>query len=304
MYTSTHMDVPVSVNTSPVSTDKNIISALKAKPFMKWVGGKGQLVPQLSEHLPRHYDRYFEPFLGGGALFFALQPKRSFINDINKNLMGAYLNIKGRPQEVISYLCNLAEQYSGMDEERRKVFFYEVRERFNKEQNPKSLEKTVDLIFLNKTCFNGMYRENSKGGFNVPFGDYKNPTICNAENILAVSKLLKETAIASIDFESAVKDAKAGDFIYFDPPYHPLNATSSFTSYSADDFSAKDQEHLRDMFADLDRRGCFVMLSNSDTPFIESLYEGFSKHRVLAARAINSKASGRGKISEILVTNY
>ncbi|MDD5014044.1 MAG: DNA adenine methylase [Atribacterota bacterium] len=275
----------------------------KARPFLKWVGGKKQIIPQIKQYIPQNYSRYFEPFVGGGALFFDLAPRKVYVNDINEILISAYRNIKNHPYEVIEKLEDLQKTFNAKNDEERKLYFYEIRDVFNRNKDSSSL-KTAYLIFLNKTCFNGMYRENSKGRFNVPFGRYKNPKILDKKNILAVSKLLQKAAITDYSFEKAVEDAKEGDFVYFDPPYHPLTVTSSFTNYSNDGFNEEDQMKLRDVFIGLDRKKCFVMLSNSDTQFIRKIYHGFNQRTVSAARAINCKATGRGKINELLIMNY
>jgi len=291
-------------NNELYNISKNIQNnVFKARPFLKWVGGKKQIIPQIKQYIPQNYYRYFEPFIGGGALFFDLAPQKAYVNDINKVLVSAYRNIKHHPYNVIKELDNLQETFNLKNNEEKKLFFYKIRNIFNKEEDC-SLIKTTYFIFLNKTCFNGMYRENSKGHFNVPFGRYKNPKILDEKNILAVSKLLQKTTITDYSFEKAVKDAKEGDFIYFDPPYHPLTVTSNFTNYSNGGFNKEDQIKLRNVFIDLNKRNCLLMLSNSDTQFIREIYHGFNQRTVLAARIINCKASGRGKINELLIMNY
>lgn len=279
------------------------IKTVSPRPFVKWVGGKTQLLPQLAKYLPDSYDNYYEPFLGGGALFFYLKPEIAHINDLNKKLIGTYKIIKNKPRKLIDRLQSLEEQYHSLSEEQRREFYYEKRVKFNTKEID-DLSYAELLIFLNKTGFNGMYRENSKGEFNVPFGSYKNPKICDETNLINVSKMLQGVSLTSKSYKDAVKDAKKGDFVYLDPPYHPVNTTSSFTSYSGDNFNAFDQENLRDLFVELDKRGCKVMLSNSYTPFIKELYKDFNQKTVMAGRSINSKASGRGKIEEIVVINY
>ena len=278
-------------------------NVFKARPFLKWVGGKKQIIPQIKQYIPQNYCRYFEPFLGGGALFFDLAPQKAYINDINKILISSYRNIKHHPYKVIEELESLQKTFNLKNNEERKLYFYETRTVFNKKEDIAFLEIAY-FIFLNKTCFNGMYRENSKGQFNVPFGRYKNPKILDKKNILAVSKLLQKTTITNCSFEKVVKDAKDGDFIYFDPPYHPLTVISNFTSYSNGGFNKEDQMKLRDVFITLNKKNCFVMLSNSDTQFIREIYQDFNQKTVLAARKINCKASGRGKINELLIMNY
>jgi len=285
-------------------TNREGVAVKAARPFVKWVGGKAKLVSQLLQHFPDEYNDYYEPFAGGGALFFAITPKTAHISDLNTVLISAYKRIQSDVEGLIEELRQLEVQYKSLEtlEEKRELYL-EKRAQYNVLENT-SPEKVALLIFLNKTCFNGMYRENSKGGFNVPFGKHPNPTICDEANLRSVSAALKETTIALAPYQEAVKSAKAGDFIYFDPPYHPLNATSSFTSYHADGFSAKDQEELRDTFKQLSERGCKVMLSNSDSEFINELYKEFNVHKIYAARSINSNGAGRGKIQEVLVTNY
>ncbi|MBA7559618.1 hypothetical protein ES708_01233 [subsurface metagenome] len=275
----------------------------KAKPFLKWVGGKKQIIPQIKQYIPDNYYKYFEPFVGGGALFFDLEPKNAYLNDINKILILAYRNIKNHPREIIKKLEDLQKIFYEKNNEERKTYFYKTRDAFNNTKYDSFL-KTSYIIFLNKTCYNGMYRENSKGKFNVPFGKYKNPKILDEKNILAVSKLLQNVTITDYSFKKAVEKAKKGDFIYFDPPYHPLSITSNFTSYSNSGFTKEDQIKLRDVFKDLDKRSCFVMLSNSDTKFIREIYKEFTQKTISAARSINCKATGRGKINELLIMNY
>lgn len=276
---------------------------IQARPFLKWVGGKAQLLSQFEQYYPKDFNNYFEPFIGGGALFFNLSPTKAHINDVNATLISAYKNIKNKPEEVMKILKKLESEYKNGNEESKKELFYKIRDKFNNTSDAE-LKKSAYLIFLNKTCFNGMYRENSKGGFNTPFGKAKNPTILDRENILLVSKVLKHAKLTSVSFEKAVAEAKKGDFVYFDPPYHPLNETAKFTSYHKDSFTKEDQLRLRDVFDELDKRGCYVMLSNSHTPFINDIYKKYRRETVMANRAINCKASGRGKIKELLILNY
>lgn len=284
--------------------NKKIIKAKAARPFVKWVGGKGRLVPELAKHFPEQFNDYYEPFAGGGAVFFALNPLTAHLNDLNLVLITLYKIIKKDVHGLIGALKTLEELYRALPSlEDKKALYIEKRAEFNDLSND-SFEKAVLLIFLNKTCFNGMYRENSKGGFNVPFGKHDKPTICDEQNLIAVSESLKHVTITHSSYEVLTSKAKPGDFIYFDPPYHPLNTTSSFTSYQAGGFSSDDQTKLRDEFKRLSDLGCKVMLSNSDAPLINDLYKDFKIHKIYAARAINSKGDGRGKILEVLVTNY
>lgn len=281
---------------------KNIIDS-KPRPFVKWVGGKRQLLKQFKKmdlYPPSQFDAnkntYFEPFVGGGAVFFDLLPKKAFLSDLNSDLVITYNVIKNNVDGLIKSLKK---------HEYEKDYFLKVRAK-----NPKNLsdiEIASRFIFLNRTCFNGMYRVNSKGEFNVPFGKYSNPLICDEDNLRKVSKALQGVEIKHQDYKAVLKKAKKGDFVYFDPPYYPVSKTASFTSYTNEAFLDKEQIELRDTFLELHKRGCFVMLSNSDTPFINKIYKGFKGvkiNKVEAGRSINSKASGRGKITEVLITNY
>ena len=295
-----------------------------AKPFLKWAGGKGQLLSQLDQHLPKGISRidftYLEPFVGGGAmLFHILQQfpniKKVVINDINSYLITAYRVIKNSPDELIKRLSELENQYySTGDNEDQKSFFLRVRETFN-EVEMDDVDRTKYLIFLNRTCFNGLYRVNSKGKFNVPFGRYLHPTICNAETIKADSELLNrvELVILNGDFERTIEHLSDGfNLFYFDPPYRPLNATSSFNSYSKEDFNDEEQIRLRDFCARLSEYpNVKWMLSNADCSaknpddtFFEEIYGDFNINRVYASRAINANPSKRGKLTELLIKNY
>jgi len=268
---------------------------VEAKPFVKWAGGKRKLISSFAPHFPslQQTRRYFEPFLGGGAVFFHLQHPCSFLSDSNEELVELYMVVRDRVEDLIESLRKHRNEEG---------YYYEVRS-----QRPKmltSIESASRFIFLNKTCYNGLYRVNSKRQFNVPFGRYKRPLICDTEGLRAASLALQKAQIFSADFESAVSEARERDFIYFDPPYHPLSETSSFTSYTAGKFDTSEQERLARVYRDLDHRGCYVMLSNSDTPLIRELYAHFQIIEVQANRAINSKSDGRGKITELLIINY
>lgn len=277
----------------------------KPKPFVKWVGGKRQLLKQfklLNLYPPEKFDptkaRYFEPFVGGGAVFFDLLPKKAFLSDMNFELVTTYNAIKTDVESLIKSLKK---------HDHNKEYFLHVRAKKVEKLTP--LQIASRFIYLNRACFNGMYRVNSKGEFNVPFGDNKNPLICDEENLRKISQALKNVEIKHQDYKHVLKKARKGDFIYFDPPYHPISKTSTFTSYTTNGFTENDQIELRDIFAELSERGCFVMLSNSDATFINKIYSEIKKDgvrisKVDAGRAINSKGSGRGKIKEVLVTNY
>lgn len=272
------------------------------KPFVKWVGGKRQLLSQFSELglYPSNFDgvnhRYFEPFVGGGAVFFDLQPKNATLSDLNSELITTYKIIR---DDVESLILSLKKHIYDKD------YFLKIRAMNPAEMS--ELDIASRFIYLNRTCFNGMYRVNSKGQFNVPFGRYKNPVICDENNLRVVSRALKDVKILNVDYKSAVSEVKAGDFVYFDPPYYPISSTSSFTSYTKEGFAEKEQVELRDTFAELSNRGCYVMLSNSDSAFIRDIYGGLKNvtiTTVSAGRAINSKAGSRGKITELVITNY
>jgi DNA adenine methylase len=281
-----------------------IASKTLVKPFVKWAGGKKQLVPELLEsHIPKEYNTkynsYYEPFLGGGALLFALQPERAIINDINTELINCYKVIRDSVDELIDDLKR---------HENEKDYFDAIREwDRNKDYKDKTLvQKASRIIFLNKTCFNGLYRVNLQGQFNVPFGKYKNPSILDIDNLKAVNRYLNknQVEILNLDFQEAVKDAKEGDFIYFDPPYDPVSDNAKFTSYDSSGFRKEEQIRLKETFDELSSIGCKLLLSNSYTDFIVDLYRDYKQTKVSASRAINSKASKRGKVDEILVKNY
>jgi DNA adenine methylase len=270
------------------------------QPFLKWAGGKRQLLPEIRKYIPKRMGTYYEPFLGGAAVLFDLQPKKAVINDINSELINTYLVIKNNVDELIEDLRK---------HENTSDYYYKIRDldrdknRFSKLSD---VEKASRLIYLNKTCFNGLFRVNSQGQFNVPFGRYKNPNIVNEFVLRAVSHYLNnnEVKILNGDFADAVSSAKKGDFVYFDSPYDPVSETASFTGYTLGGFSKDEQIRLRDLFVDLDKRGCKVLLSNSATEFIKDLYKDYRIEIVSATRNINSIASKRGKIDEVLVMNY
>jgi len=276
----------------------------KPKPFIKWVGGKRQLLKQfklMNLYPPKDFNpikaKYFEPFVGGGAVFFDLLPQKAVLSDLNDELVITYNVIKGDVEKLIKSLKK---------HKHNKDYFLKIRAKDTKKLS--DIERASRFIYLNKTCFNGMYRVNKSGKFNVPFGSQSNPLICDEKNLLKVRDALKNVKIVEQDYKQVLKEAKKGDFVYFDPPYYPLNRTSSFTGYTADSFLEKEQEELRDTYLELHKKGCFVMLSNSNTEFINKLYSGLDKKikvcKVDASRMINSDATKRGKIKEVLVINY
>ncbi len=267
------------------------------RPVLKWAGGKSQLLPELIKRAPYDFVAYHEPFVGGGALFFELARQgklnRAYISDINQALIDVYVALRDDVEGVIALLRQHRYERS---------YYYQIRA-----LEPRNLSlaaRAARVIYLNRTCFNGLYRENRAGRFNVPFGRYKNPTICDESNLRAASEALQSAHVSCRPFSSVLEYARPGDFVYFDPPYHPVSATSNFTSYDRDGFGEDDQVELRDILDELTRRDVLVMLSNSDTQFTRQLYRGYRVATVSASRAINSKADSRGKIAEVIVCNY
>lgn len=268
--------------------------SVSPRPFLKWAGGKSKLIEQYIPYFPKNFRTYYEPFLGGGAVFFHLNPPSAFLADINPELVNAYRCVKDDVETLIQSLEIHQLRHN-------KDYYYEIR----KQNGITKIERAARLIYLNKTCYNGLYRENSQGEFNVPIGKYKNPKICNAAVLRSASAALQQAGIDGRSFEYILENASSSDdFVYFDPPYHPLSATSNFTAYSRSSFTQDDQISLRDVFAELARRGVKVMLSNSDCPFIRQLYSDFNIYSISSLRRINSNGSKRGLISEVLITSY
>lgn len=297
----------------------------EARPFLKWAGGKSQLLDQIQPFLPKKLSspgkikKYFEPFLGGGALFFYLSSKYDFeeiyLYEVNKVIAHAYRVIKLHVPTLIDELKELEKTYLNKTDARREKYFYKIRGQFNDLLSSKSknhsIKKTALLIFLNRTCFNGLYRVNSKGAFNVPFGKYKNPKICDEDNLYAVSRALKNAQIVAGDFSLCLEHAGSDSFLYFDPPYRPLSATANFTSYAKNSFDDTEQIRLKGVIDNLNEKGGLVMLSNSDPKntnvkddFFDDLYCNYKIERVKASRMINCNADKRGEVTEIIVTNY
>lgn len=294
---------------------------VKAKPFIKWVCGKSQLIEQLDAMLPADFNNwknitYIEPFVGGGAmLFYMLQRypniQHAIINDINPDLATCYRTVRDNPNQLIESLRDIESAYFALQsEEGRKEFFMAVRDRYN-EKNLDPIENTTKFFFLNRTCFNGLYRVNKKGLFNVPFGKYSNPTICDPETILKDSGLLQRVEILNGDFEGTFEYAQDNTLFYFDPPYRPLSDTSSFNDYAKEAFNDAAQIRLKEYCDRVNEAGFKFMLSNSDCKekneednFFDVLYAAYQIERVLASRSINSNPSKRGKLTEILVRNY
>ena len=303
-------------------------SMINAKPFVKWAGGKGQLLKIFQNYYPNQLKShkiktYYEPFLGSGAVFFDVaqnfEIESAYLYDINDELILSYKVIQKDVTKLIDFLFRFQKEYIKLDKIKRKEYFYEQRlnynlQRFNIDYSKYSdnwLSRAAQLIFLNRTCYNGLYRVNSKGEFNSPAGDYINPTICDEKNLLAVSRILNIAEIKKADFKEVINDLKSNSFIYFDPPYRPISKTANFKSYSHHDFSDNEQIQLSKLFKELDKWGSKVMLSNSDPKnidpndnFFDEIYNGYNIFRVPAKRVINSVASKRGNINEIVVTNY
>jgi len=277
------------------------IKEVTLQPFTKWTGGKRQLLPVIRELMPKTYNRYFEPFVGGGALFFDLAPKDAVINDFNAELINCYQQIKDNPQELIEIL-KVHQEYNS------KEYYLDLRsaDRDERIDMMSEVQRAARILYMLRVDFNGLYRVNSKNQFNVPYGRYKNPKIVDEELISAISVYLNnnQLEIKTGDFEKAVLDVQPGDFVYFDPPYIPLSETSAFTSYTHEGFSYDDQVRLRDTFKKLSDTGAYVMLSNSSSFLVEELYRDFNIHYVEATRTNGAKSSSRGRISEIIVTNY
>ena len=280
------------------------ISISAPKPFVKWVGGKRQLMQELKNNFPRQFGTYHEPFLGGGAVMFNLlakEPRLSCnVSDFNSDLILAYVTIRDKLGKIIESLENHAKNYRKNSTE----YYYEIRKQEPKQQ----VEKVSRLLFLNKTCFNGLYRVNKKGHFNVPLGRYTNPNIVNKENLTEVSKILqsKKIKISCRDFEAVLDDTKKGDLVYFDPPYQPVSKTANFTSYTHRDFTEDDLERLADLGNELNSKGCFVLLSNSNSKTVKDFFS--KKHWKITSldvnRAINSNAQKRTGHKEIIIKNY
>lgn len=274
-------------------------------PIVKWAGGKAQLLPQFEPFFPDHFQRYIEPFVGGGAVFFhlygqgRLDGRESILIDRLEELINVYRVTKDHVQDLITELHQHEPYKHDAD------YYYEVRawDRRADYRQRSDVERAARFIFLNRTCYNGLYRVNRKGQFNVPFGRYRNPTICDAENLRLVSRALRGVVLEVGDFARCLEWAGSEDFVYLDPPYHPLSKTAYFTSYTSAPFLMKDQQRLAETFEELVRRGCQVMLSNSYTPPIQQLYEGHDQIQVQATRPISSKADQRGAIPELLVMN-
>ena len=295
---------------------------IECKPFIKWVGGKGQLLPEINKLYPielgKNINKYAEIFLGGGAVLFDILSKYKldevYISDKNLELINTYKSIRDNVDILIKSLKEMEEDYVPLNNEDRKIYYYEKREEYNSlkiNSEVNNIEKAILFIFLNKTCFNGLYRVNKKGKFNVPMGAYKKPKICDEENLKNVSLTLRNVKIVYADYRKSEKFIDDKTFVYIDPPYRPLNITSSFTSYTENDFNDKEQIELAEYINVLNKKGAKIVISNSDPKnndiddnFFDKLYKNYNINRVKATRMLNSNASLRGAINELLITNY
>ena len=292
------------------------------RPFVQWAGGKGSLIPQITKYYPFELkngrtEKYVEPFVGGGAVLIDILQKyevqEAYAFDINKDLINCYNVIKFNVEDLIQKLEKKEKEFLSLDNEKRKNYFYDVREEYNSyvlDAEP-NVKRASEFIFLNRTCFNGLYRVNRNGKFNVPFGKYKNPTICDSSNLRNLSKLIKDVLFEYGDYKKSEEIIDRNTFVYFDPPYRPLSDTSGFTSYTKEDFNDEKQKELAEYFNLLSTRNAKLMLSNSNPKnvdsndnFFEDIYRGFNINEVSAKRMINSNSEGRGEISELLITNY
>jgi DNA adenine methylase len=316
------------ISTASIVTSEIQLKSLGAKPFLKWAGGKGQLLQKFRELYPQplkdnKIKNYYEPFLGSGAVYFDIAQnytiEKAWLYDINPELVLTYKVVQQNVAKLIDFLYRYQKEYLKLTTTKRLNYFYDQRTNYNLQRFNVDYEKYADtwiaraaqLIFLNRTCFNGLYRVNSKGDFNTPAGKYDNPTICDEYNLLAVAKVLENASIKRADFRQVKRDLKKNSFVYFDPPYRPISKTASFKAYSKNDFGDKEQSELAELFAAIDKSGEWIMLSNSDPKnnnpednFFDNLYSAYKLIRIPARRMINSDASKRGSINEIVVTNY
>jgi DNA adenine methylase len=294
---------------------------MQAKPFLKWAGGKTQLITDIEKALPKEFTSqkftYVEPFVGSGAILFWIlnnfpNVEKAVVNDINADLTNAYKIIAAKPKELISLLTQFEKEYHAIDllEEQKKAYFYDKRDLFNTRSTNTTTQAAL-FIFLNRTCFNGLFRVNRSNGFNVPIGSYKKPMICDADNIYSVSNVLQRVEILTGDYQDTLNYAERPALFYFDPPYKPLSQTSSFNSYAKDEFGDAEQIRLRDFCKTLDTLGHKWLLSNSDVKgkdmtdtFFDDIYNEFNINRVMARRSINANADKRGQLTELLITNY
>ncbi|MFT3933099.1 MAG: DNA adenine methylase [Chitinophagaceae bacterium] len=294
-----------------------------AKPFLKWAGSKRQLLSKFETLYPQalkagKIKNYYEPFLGSGAVFFNIVQRytveNAFLSDVNPALVLTYQVIQANVSKLVDVLSMHQKRYDALPQQGRLQYFYQQRDEFNQQRfdenftakNSKGINRAAQVIFLNRTCYNGLFRVNSKGIFNTPAGRYINPSICDVENLQAVSALLRKATIQKADFTTTLKKVMPNSLVYIDPPYRPLSKTANFTAYSKSAFGDKEQAQLAKLYRKLDAKGALLMLSNSDTEdgFFDKLYQGFNLTRVPARRLINARVTGRGAVNELVVTNY
>jgi DNA adenine methylase len=278
---------------------------MRVKPLLKWAGGKRYIAEELRSKFPDNWNSgtYFEPFIGGAAMFLSAAPKRAVVADVNKRLVHFYQFVKNSPSEFYSELQIISKNFNDCLPEEKRDFYIKLRKNFNETQED-SLNSAVLLYAINKLCFNGLYRENASGGFNVPFGQKKSLPIMTLDDLQEVSKALEQTEILNSDFEVSVEKAISGDFIYFDPPYIPLGPSSSFTSYHSGGFYLADQERLADLMQKLSTKGIKAMCSNSDSELTHKIFGKLNIGNISAPRMVSATASGRGMINELVITNY
>lgn len=281
------------------------VDTYTVKPLIKWAGGKRQIAAELFSRFPPDWNRgtYIEPFIGGGAMFLHAAPARAIIADLNSRLYCFYLQVKVNPEILYSGIVEIADRFNAVEESAKKDFYLSLRTKYN-ESAVDSFESATLLYALNKLCFNGLYRENSKGGFNVPFGQKKQLPYIDEENLYLISRVLADTLILNADFETTIGKAVQGDFVYLDPPYIPIDATSSFTSYHSNGFEIGEQERLASAMLNMQSTGTNAMCSNSDTPLTREIFRELNIEVIQAPRMVSAKASGRGSVSELVITNY
>jgi DNA adenine methylase len=275
------------------------------KPLLKWAGGKRHIADELFSYFPVDWNKgtYIEPFIGGGAMFLFLAPERALIADLNIRLFGFYSHIKNSPDEVFNGIFEISKSFNESPLEKKKDFYLELRSKYNSSE-VSSVESAILLYSLNKLCFNGLYRENSKGFFNVPFGQKKSFPALERQDFESASTLLQNATVSNSDFEGTLSHAVAGDFVYLDPPYIPIDATSSFTSYHADGFGLSDQARLAQRMIEMKESNIKAMCSNSDTPLSREVYGNLNIKTIQAPRMVSARASGRGSVSELVITNF
>ena len=275
----------------------------QAQPLVKWAGGKRQLQTRILDIFPSFDGKYYEPFLGGAAIFFALNPTKAVLSDVNVGLINLYESVRGQHLELLNECSKLERKFNSLDDVEKSEMFYKIRESYNASDR-QGIKVAAQFLFLNKAGFNGIYRENASGGFNVPFGKKKSISLASLENLEAAAKALKSVKLMVSGYDKSVSSAKTGDLVYFDPPYVPLSITSAFTGYTKEGFGLTQQEELAATFRELDSRGVKVALSNSKTDIVKKLYKGFNFHELSATRQISARTSGRNNVLEYLVTNF